>query len=201
MRERKEILKQRARLERSKHRAVLPAKARARARNASEIAERLGAVGVPTAAIEARGRKRERSLGPRGGDADADMDDDGASAAGSASRMDDGADESPPKRGRALKRDGDGAAGGDFDDPRSKSRSRSQSIAAARARAVASKMARAEGSATPELRAEAKKQMRIQQKKRNKLARAGDADRHTGPKLLKHRLAGKSGLGTKTNGR
>jgi len=35
------------------------------------------------------------------------------------------------------------------------------------------------------------------QKKANQMARAGEADRKTGPKLTKHLLAGKMGLGTK----
>ena len=46
-------------------------------------------------------------------------------------------------------------------------------------------------------RVEETSRSRKMQKKRNLLARAGEADRHEGPKLIKHRLAGKSGLGTK----
>ncbi|CAN0275846.1 unnamed protein product, partial [Hapterophycus canaliculatus] len=43
----------------------------------------------------------------------------------------------------------------------------------------------------------AEKIMRSTRKERNRFARAGEADRKEGPKLVKHLLAGKMGLGTR----
>ena len=203
VRERKTILRERAHL-RSKHRAPLPAKARARGRrDAREIGEHLEAFGVPravTAAIEARGRKRERSLGPRGADGaddggDAMMDDapDGAGARG------DAAPAAKQARGRAASRGRSAVArgaDGEASPSRERSQRRSVSVAAA-ARAKESEQRRALAAVGgAEGKAKAEKVQRKQQRARNNLARAGASDRKAGPKLLKHLLAGKMGLGT-----
>jgi nucleolar GTP-binding protein len=99
-----------------------------------------------------------------------------------------------PSRGRSLARANSEAAGADamdVDDPkaallaRAKSRGRTQST-----------NRRDDGVADEMARTKAERLQKLGQKKMNRFARQGEADRHTTGSLTKHLTAGKRGVGT-----
>lgn len=156
IRSKKKLMRQQSRLNKSKNSAVMPRKSRQR--KMEDVTEHLESVGMETDGVEARGRKRTRSL--------------------------------------ARNEPEDGAEGMDVDEPTGK-RARSQSrLSRSRSRAPSVKPPQAMGLRDKTQQVKVAKLARKAQKKANLMARAGEADRHSGPKLLKHLLAGKSGLGT-----
>lgn len=159
IRSKKKLMRQQSHLNKSKNSAVMPRKARQR--RMEDVTGHLGSVGVDTTGVEARGRKRTRSL----------VRDE---------------------------RDDEGDAAMDVDEPSGK-RTRSKSRMLSRSRSRGNSVVRAPNSMGLKDKAQQDKTAKLARKaqmKANQFARAGEADRHSGPKLLKHLLAGKSGLGT-----
>lgn len=102
---------------------------------------------------------------------------------------------SRPSRGRTLGADADGDAM-DIDGGASTSRPRSISQAMSRTRSV-SRMNRREDGVTDEAsRTKAERMSKLGQKKMNRMARQGEADRHTTASKSKWLLAGKRGMGS-----
>ncbi|KAI9692937.1 MAG: Nucleolar GTP-binding protein 1 [Bathelium mastoideum] len=92
-------------------------------------------------------------------------------------------------RGRSLDANTDAM---DIDTPRSAS----QAIARAKSRARSQSTNRREDGVTDEVaRSKAERLMKLGQKKMNRMARQGEADRHQTAALQKHLLAGKRGMG------
>lgn len=131
---------------------------------------------IPRSAKAKKLSEMERGLDSAGYDVD---------AAGSRARS------QSQVRGRPLTRDdagGDDAM--DLDDPR-------QAIARAksRARSTAATDRRNDGVADDTNRDKAERLFKLGQKKMNRMARAGEADRHTTASLPKHLFSGKRGMG------
>ncbi|KAL9077084.1 MAG: hypothetical protein Q9157_003480 [Trypethelium eluteriae] len=94
-------------------------------------------------------------------------------------------------RGRSLDANGDADAM-DIDTPRSAS----QAIARAKSRARSQSTNRRDDGVTDEMaRSKAERLVKLGQKKMNRMARQGEADRHQTAALPKHLLAGKRGMG------
>lgn len=100
----------------------------------------------------------------------------------------------PPARGRALTRDGDDD--GDAMDVDSTSNPR-EAIARAksRARSQAATNRLTDGVTDTTTRSKAERLTKLSQKKMNRMARQGEADRHQTVALAKHLVAGKRGIG------
>lgn len=106
------------------------------------------------------------------------------------------------KRGRSLGRDGEDDMDMDVEDGGKKSK-RSESLVVTRTGGSRSR-SRGPSQAPRDIglkdesqRKAAEKILRLTRKERNRFARAGEADRKEGPKLVKHLIAGKMGLGTR----
>ncbi|KAG5181283.1 Nog1, nucleolar GTPase [Tribonema minus] len=168
IRARKRLARVASRDNRSRNSAVMPrATAGARARTVGAVTAALGAAGVPTEGVAARGRKRGRSLSRGDGSAGGDSMD---------------VDTAEP----GAKRRADGSLA-----PRARSRS-----AAAGSRS-ASRAPREEGLKDDAMAAKARRVMKKGQTQMNRRAQAGESDRKYGPRLDKHMLAGKMGKGTR----
>mmetsp|Transcript_2369 Transcript_2369/g.3051 ORF Transcript_2369/g.3051 Transcript_2369/m.3051 type:complete len:660 (+) Transcript_2369:115-2094(+) len=167
IREKKKITQQQSQLKRT-NKSALPRPGRER--NMADVKTHLDGLGVETAGIAQRGRKRTRSLAPEGMDAEGGEGDD-------SSMMDVEEGSTPSKKVK-----------------RAVSKSRGRSASKARSQSVAPEK---QGLKNETQQKKAVKLMRKQRKKLNREARAGESDRKQGPKLVKWQIAGKSGLGSK----
>mmetsp|Transcript_17176 Transcript_17176/g.58315 ORF Transcript_17176/g.58315 Transcript_17176/m.58315 type:complete len:689 (-) Transcript_17176:48-2114(-) len=152
------------------------ARQRAGAMTGEDVAAHLESKGLESEAVvermQERGRKRHRSLS-RGREASRSRGgaagDDEGEGPGAAAMTVEGEESGAAKRAR-----------------RERSRSRSRSRGAARGESVA-----------PQQRTEVSKAEKSVQRIIRRDARKGEADRHVSVKLVKHLVAGKSGLGTR----
>ncbi|CAN0343616.1 unnamed protein product [Ascophyllum nodosum] len=172
IRDRAAVMKREARARKSRNAAQVPRTSRPAVDMKSAVAH-LEGLGVATEGIRGRAmaRKRGRSLGPS--ESRMEVDEDGA-----------GGDNVPENRGVKTKK-----------------AKRSESVASrtvSRTRGLSQAPRRDVGGLKDEgQRKVAEKMVRSSRKERNRYARAGEGDRKEGPKLVKHLLAGKMGLGTR----
>ncbi|PNS14659.1 hypothetical protein CAC42_1681 [Sphaceloma murrayae] len=103
---------------------------------------------------------------------------------------------SRPARGRALDRDADGDAMDVDEGAGAKKRTMSISRAMSRTRSVSRMDRRNDGVTEEGARTKAEKMAKLGQKKMNRMARQGEADRHTTAAKSKWLLAGKRGMGS-----
>lgn len=176
VREKKVLVRQEARTTLNSQSAHLP-RGPARATSMRGMVSHLSSVGVETSGVQHRGRKRTREVAgaeqercPEG--MDVDGGGDGATNGGRR------------KKGKQAAT-GSAARSKSRDMSRTRSKSREQSVPGERGLSRAADKAAA-----------AKALKKAQKKGFGKDKRRGEADRKTGPKLLKHMIAGKMGLGT-----
>ncbi|TMW63477.1 hypothetical protein Poli38472_002418 [Pythium oligandrum] len=172
IREKKAIIVAEHRMNKNKNRSSLPRKALAKMRTLTQTKKELEELGVDTShmkhaeAVVAKRAADDESRGRKRGRDE--MDDD-------VDMEDVDMDEKPGARARSKSA------------LRSKSRNRSQSLVAPRDES---------GFANEEAVKDARRVMRLAQRKPNKRARAGEADRHATPKLAKWQNSGKRKNGT-----
>lgn len=170
IREKKAVMVADHRQKKNKNRSSLPRKALAKMRSLTETKKELESLGVDTSHMKhAEAVAAKRKVG----------------------------DES---RGRKRARDSDDDEDVDMDDvdmDRSKSRSASQVRSKSRNRSQSLVPPRDKsGFPTEAAMEEARRVAKLSQRQRNKQARAGEADRHAGPKLAKWQNSGKRKNGT-----
>ena len=179
IRKKKKVITLRHAREKNMNRPIVPRKYRVRRQTPGEFREGLAeATGGETERVRVPGAKRGRSLTRIGADVD----------------------EEEEAESKGMDVEG-GVAGRTRSRSRSQSRTRSQSQARAREsrEAHASKGLKSNDGGL-QIK-EMTKQARAKRFRRNKMARAGEGDRHTTASKPKWLLAGKSSLGTSTRGR
>ncbi|CAM9998768.1 unnamed protein product [Phaeothamnion confervicola] len=193
IRKKQALHKVQRRLKASRNSAIMPRGVGSRGRSLGGAVAHLESLGVDASAIEARemrraagevARKRGRSMSRRRGGSDAGSYGD----RGGDDAMN--VDGEGGGRGREREKRRRGEDGGDASLVRSASRSRSRAPSKPRT-------PQDMGLKDAEQVAKTRKMSKVAVRTRNRMARAGESDRKEGPKLTKHLLQGKMGLGTR----